>query len=464
MTSTNLKRPNFFSRLKGGKRNHSVEQARLILLASVPCYAIALIALKLAGASYYMLFFIGILLGLLIIFAAVNGRQKADYHLQTLSNLVESMIEGDYTLRGRKQSNPAFQELLDLINQLADTLNLHKIKAEENQLLLEKIIDQMQPMLIAIDELQNITLINESAKQTLGQNLKVGSKLSDETTLVLADAANGQVIKLNTQGSLAEYILYSDRYISENKHHRLYLLTRAEKQLREKERKAWQGLIRVLSHELNNSLTPIATFSNTLLRKLERESVISDPQKFSSGLSIIRERAESLKQFITSYGELSHLPMPKQTNFDWREKLQHLTKLFNQYQFTIYFSDHLPTTIQADPAQFEQVFINLFKNAVESMREINEASAQVIELDAKLNNGMLSIIVKDRGTGIANLENLFVPFYTTKSSGSGIGLTLCQQILHNHNGELKLINRLDGPGAEATVTLPLDEASILIKD
>ena len=433
-------------------RAHANEQAKLILIASLPCYVVALIAIRLSGASWYLFFFFAISMGLLILYAAVAGRQKADYQLQTLSNLVEALIDGDYTLRGRQQSNQAFQDLLNLINRLAETLNHHKLKAEESQLLLEKIIGQMDTMLIATDEDGQLTMLNQSAENWL--QLTLGDKPINLQKLGLErlqTADSSEVIQFQQEHLTGEYILFSDSFISGNKKYFLYLLTRAEKLLKQKERQAWQGLLRVLSHELNNSLTPISTFSSTLRRKLEREGDIKDIEKFKQGLEVISERAESLSKFITSYSQLSHLPKPSFENYTWREKIEKLTQLFPSNQFELCFEPNLPDDICVDSKQFEQVLINLFKNALEASQDGENKS---IEVKATSDNHFFRLSILDQGPGISNSENLFIPFYSTKKDGSGIGLALCQQIILSHGGKIELKNREHGHGAEAILTLP----------
>ncbi len=433
---------------------HANEQAKIILIASVPCYLVALVAIKQSGASWYLFFFFAISMGLLILYATLAGRHKADYQLQTLANLVEALIDGDYTLRGRPQSNPAFQELLELINRLADTLNHHKLKAEESQLLLEKIIGQMDTMLIATDNQDQITMLNQSATEWLGTNLKsTNATLQSLGLNQLKRKGSRDIVTFDNQTISGEYILFSDSFISDNQKFNLYLLTRADGLLKQKERQAWKSLLRVLSHELNNSLTPISTFSNTLKRKLSREKGISDIPKFKRGLEVISERAESLSKFITSYSQLTHLPEPVRENYQWQEQIPKLTELFIGTRFTFEFADAREQTINVDPKQFEQVLVNLIKNAVESM---SASSANTVVMSAQFNAQRFILRIKDSGTGIANSENLFVPFYSTKAEGNGIGLVVCQQIILNHEGSLRLQNRQDGiDGAEAIIELPL---------
>lgn len=446
---------NVISRLNPFK-GYANEQAGLVLVASVPCLFLALVSLRFAGASYYLISFFAIIFVLLIAYAAITGKGRANFQLQTLSNLVEAMIDGDYTLRGRKQSNPAFQDLLNLINQLSDNLHKHKLKAEESQLLLEKVMQQMDALIIATDNRGLLAIMNEAARRgfNFDSDLSKGYQLKDIGMEELLEKEHSGVIKIRRNNIAGEYFLYRDRFYSDNKEHQLYLLTRADKMLREKEREAWQNLLRVLSHELNNSLTPIATFSNTMLRKIKKEKQVSDVEKFTDGLYVIKERAESLNQFITSYSQLSHLPKANMQPYQWRNKVIQLMSLFEDciFEHELSVNREFDFSIQADPQQLEQVFINLFKNAKESM---SESSSKVIEVSAQYDDKYLELKIKDNGMGIANPDNLFVPFYTTKKSGSGIGLTLCQQIMQNHNGSIQLNNRANQQGAEVLLQLPI---------
>lgn len=452
------------------ERQH-FDQAGLVLLASLPCLFIAILAMWFNGISIYFIAFATILLSLPIIYAAFTGRQGANYQLQTLSNLLEAMIEGDYSLRGRSQSNPAFQELLLLINKLADNLQQHKMKAQESELLLNKIMDQMDAMVVAVAPQGTLAMCNASARQLLlneqvlnEQADSHGQEVTEQRikTLSLADLGLSElaqrqqsgVIELDTDTVKGEYFLFKDRFISDNQPHDLYLLTRADRLLREKERQAWQNLLRVLSHELNNSLTPIATFSRSMLKRLRSDRQSVSPQSFYEGLSIIKERAESLSDFVASYSQLSNLPAPHKQPLDWREKLTQLSALVLDCRINNRLMDNpaLAVTVYADPQQLEQVFINLLKNASEAMEGMPR---KIIELDARIEPQWLHISIGDHGSGIANSDNLFVPFYTTKETGSGIGLTLCRQIIMNHNGRFTLKNRQNDQGAEATLSLPL---------
>lgn len=436
--------------------NYANQQVRLVLLAGLPASILALVALGFTEASFYLIAFVGIILALIIGFAAISGRQKADYQIQTLSSLIEAMIDGDYSLRGRKQSNPAFQHLLNRINQLADTLQQHKLKAEESQQLFNMVIQQMDALVIATNQKNQLVILNESAKKLVPHDQWQRLTLHDLSLDDLTDT-NKDVIRIEHDVMGGEYIVYRDHFISDNQQHRLFLLTKAEALLRRKEREDWQRLIRVLSHELNNSLTPIASYTQTMLRKVKREQGVHNTEQFIQGLTMVKTRTEALSQFIASYSQLSHLPAAKPIATIWYDKVESLIRLFNDSQFELSVATGVKElAVELDPNLFEQLMINLIKNARESLSENDD---KTIEISARIDQQQFVLSIADRGQGIANPDNLFVPFYSTKPQGSGIGLTLCRQIMTAHGGTISLANRKQTRGAVATLVFPLKQTT-----
>jgi two-component system nitrogen regulation sensor histidine kinase NtrY len=434
---------------------HKDDHTYLALVLCVPCLLLTTISLYVANVSIYLIIFINITLSLLAVFVVVRSKERSEQQIRTLSNILESMIAGDYSLRGRLQHNQAFQELLACVNSLADTLSQHKIEAKESKLLLEKIMQQMDAMVLAVDEQGFIVMANDSANKLLldnqysPKNMQLGEL---ELGAVISQASSG-IIEFNHPQLGGEHFLFKESFLSEGKQHQLYLITSAERLLIEKERKAWQSLFRVLSHEINNSLAPIAGISQTMKQQLLNENKPLNRTPLCEGVNIINERANSLSSFIASYSQISHLPLPNKTNFNLNDLVIKLSKLFDDCQ--LQFADNTLTVdqmmISADKEQLEQVLINIFKNAREAM----EHQSKVIEIHYQVDEINLRLIISDQGGGIANTANLFVPFYTTKPQGSGIGLTLCRQIMFNHGGIIKLRNRKNVRGAEAVICLPL---------
>jgi len=438
------------------KGNHTF----LALIICVPCLLLSAVSLIVAGVSTYLVAFVMIVLSILILFVVMIGKQQSEQQIRTLSNIIESMIDGDYTLRGRLQHNQAFQELLELVNNLAETLSQHKLEAKESRLLLEKIMQQMDAMVLAVDEQGFIVMANDSAKKLLLGNIQDQGALQ---TIQLTDFELGKtiskakagIIEFSHQQLSGEHFLFKESFLSDGQQHSLFLITNAERLLLEKERKAWQSILRVLSHEMNNSLTPIASISQAIEKKLQDDNKPLNRNSLAEGVSIIKERADSLSAFIASYSQLSHLPQPNKSKFELNALVILQAKLFPdcQLQLADDATATIDTLVTADKSQLEQVIINVLKNAREAMLHLCDKFFEVSYLrDEKY----LHLIIEDQGMGITNKENLFVPFYSTKPQGSGIGLTLCRQIMFNHDGLIKLSNRIAVKGAQAVISLPLN--------
>jgi signal transduction histidine kinase len=232
--------------------------------------------------------------------------------------------------------------------------------------------------------------------------------------------------------------------------HQLLVLTDLTRALREEELQAWQRLVRVLGHELNNSLTPIKSIAQSLENLAKTEELPDDwRDDMSRGLNVIASRSESLSRFMSSYARLAKLPPPKLGPVEVNSILRRATGI--ETRMVVFFEESAPLTIQADADQLEQVLINLIRNAVDAA-QITGGRVFVHHTHTLAN---VSITVRDEGPGLSNTANLFVPFFTTKRGGSGIGLVLSRQIAEVHNGSLSLRNALDGPGCEAVLVLPV---------
>jgi len=238
--------------------------------------------------------------------------------------------------------------------------------------------------------------------------------------------------------------------------HTLIVLSDVSRALREEERSAWQRLIRVLGHELNNSLAPIKSIAGSLTSRLKRSSLNEEEREdFDKGLSIIEGRAESLNRFLQAYRQLAQMPSPKLQPVPLRSLVERVAGL--ETRVVVEVRNDADVVVQADPDQLEQMLINLIKNAVEATKEMQQAEAPMISeviVGWELTPADVILKVEDNGPGIMNPSNAFVPFYTTKQGGSGIGLVLSRQIAEAHGGRLELINREDARGCMARVTLP----------
>jgi signal transduction histidine kinase len=231
---------------------------------------------------------------------------------------------------------------------------------------------------------------------------------------------------------------------------RMLVITDLSRALRQEERQAWQRLIRVLGHELKNSLTPIRSIAGSLETLLGRDPRPSDwEEDLRRGLAIIASRSGSLKRFMDAYSRLARLPRPSLEPVDLGDLIRRVVGLETRLPVALEPGEEL--VVRADGDQLEQLLINLLRNGVDAARETGGG----VQVGWARNGVEFEVWVRDEGPGLPNTANLFVPFFTTKPGGSGIGLVLSRQIAEGHRGTLTVENRYPGPGCEARLRLPL---------
>jgi nitrogen fixation/metabolism regulation signal transduction histidine kinase len=372
--------------------------------------------------------------------------------LQTLSNVVSSLREGDYSFRARgATSSDALGELAAEINALADLLQKQRVRSLEATALLARILEVMHSPIFAFDRDNVLQLVNDAGVQLLGvPHARCFGRTAHELSLEYLLAAPDQSIhSFGTKPN--RWLLRKAAFRQDGAPHTLLLLADVSQPLREEEQAAWKRLIRVLGHELSNSLAPIKSIAGSLLARVDQmrgdELTVRD---FRRGLGVVESRADSLHRFVQSYRVLAQLPPPQLKQIQVAPLLERVALLEQRVPVQV---DLGPSaTLHADPDQLEQMLINLLANAVDASLA---NGAQPVRIGWRLADSSLVVSIEDRGLGIANTENLFVPFYTTKPTGSGVGLALAQQIARAHGGEIRLVNRDDGEGARAIVRLPL---------
>ncbi|HUN83124.1 MAG TPA: ATP-binding protein [Terracidiphilus sp.] len=372
--------------------------------------------------------------------------------MQTLSNVVSSLREGDYSFRARGAggSDP-LGELSAEINALADLLQKQRVRSLEATALLARILEVMHSPIFAFDRDNVLQLVNDAAVQLLGiPYARCFGRTAKELHLEYLLAAPDQSI--HSFGSRPNrWLLRKAAFRQEGVPHTLLLLADVSQPLREEEQAAWKRLIRVLGHELSNSLAPIKSIAGSLLARVDQLQGDEDTTRdFRRGLGVVESRADALHRFVQSYRILAQLPPPQLKTVHAGALLERVALLEQRVQVQL---DPGPAAmLQADPDQLEQMLINLLANAADASLA---NGAKPVRISWRLVESTLMVSIEDRGLGIANTENLFVPFYTTKPTGSGVGLALAQQIARAHGGEIRLVNREDAEGARAIVRLPL---------
>jgi len=407
-----------------------------------------------ANISIWLVLLTGLIGSLIMLYSSYSIYQKISYQFRSISNLLEALIQGDYTLRARTdQSSGAFDELVIAINGLAQRLSQQRWESVESQLLLRTIIDHIDVAIIALNQDNQVSFLNPAAENLLQLKNSVTNQELLQQLAFVQELTSGchQVVELSLGYQQGRFNVYVEEFREAGKQHKLLFITDIRTLLRSEERKAWQNLVRVISHEINNSLSPIASISQTLKRIIERdpqgEAVADDLRE---GLNIISERAIGLSQFVDSYKQLAKLPEPQTQRLSIRPLVEKIIALFNHPHIVI--ETETDFILQLDPVQFEQVLINLLKNAVEATALTNPGGA--INIRWVASRQFFKLEICDQGSGISNPNNLFVPFYSTKKQGSGIGLVLCRQIIEAHNGRLTLSNQ-DSGGCCASIELPL---------
>jgi len=394
---------------------------------------------------------------LLISAALVEGVIRP---LQTLSNVVSSLREGDYSFRARgARTADAFGELAREVNALADLLQKQRVRSLEATALLARILEAMHAPLFAFDRNDQLQLANHAGLKLLGlPHARCFGRTAHELGLGDLLAANDQTIHAigsNQRPSAGptRWLLRKAVFRQDGAPHTLLLLADVSLPLQEEEQMAWKRLIRVLGHELSNSLAPIKSIAGNLLSQMAavqgEEVVVRD---FRRGLEVIESRSDALHRFVQSYRQLAQLPQPRCRPVEIGALVERVAAL--EQRLAVELEAGARVVVQADPDQLEQMLINILANAVDASLA-NQAQAVRVSWHREASN--LLILIEDSGLGIANTENLFVPFYTTKPTGSGVGLALAQQIARGHGGEIVLGNREDGSGARATIRLPLGQ-------
>jgi nitrogen fixation/metabolism regulation signal transduction histidine kinase len=371
--------------------------------------------------------------------------------LQTLTNVVSALREDDYAFRARgSATGDVLGELAMEVNALADMLQDQRAGALEASALLRRVVGSIDAPVLAFDPAGVLRLMNPAAESVLTLPPEnIGQPAAELGLTGLLDEPDEGIVELEQDGRSTRWMVHRSTFRQRGVPHALLLLTDVSAALREEERQAWQRLIRVLGHEINNSLAPIKSIAGTLRTQLI--SGVATDEDLDRGLHIVESRAESLHRFVQAYRQLAQLPPPKLQKTRLAPLLERTLALEQRLSAEIVGGPEVTLTI--DPDQMEQMLINLVRNAVEAALTTRAGKPRV-QVGWQIDAGKVIIGIEDNGPGIANDSNLFVPFYTTKSGGSGVGLALARQIVEAHAGSVRLTNRKAG-GARAVVTLPM---------
>jgi two-component system nitrogen regulation sensor histidine kinase NtrY len=441
------------SKIQNPKLNHDRRVLLMALLAGLPGVLTALALLwngdyttkvQLTLTLFIVVFWLGYAFAL---------RERVARPLQTISNLLAALREGDYSIRARGATHEdALGDVMIEVNALGETLREQRLGALEATALLRTVMAKIDVAIFAFDMDERLRLVNRAGERLLGQPIErlLGHSASD---LGLDDCLRGEptrTLQITSPEGTGRWGVSRSSFREHGLPHQLLVLSNLSRALREEERQAWKRLVRVLGHELNNSLAPIRSIAGSLESLLVREPRPLDwDDDMRRGLTVIAARAEALSRFMEAYARLARLPQPRFQTLNVGAWVHRVVGVETRLDVEV-----LPgpdVTIQADGDQLDQLLINLLRNAVEAAMETDGG----VRVSWARNSTHLDVFIEDEGPGISNTANLFVPFFTTKPTGSGIGLVLCRQIAEAHGGTLLLENRETGPGCRAQLRLPL---------
>jgi PAS domain S-box-containing protein len=337
-------------------------------------------------------------------------------------------------------------------NTLGETLHQQRLGALEATALLRKVMEEIDVAVMAFDDALTLRLVNRGGERLFGKSALslIGLSIAD---LGVEDCLEGDAPRLLERafpGGSGRWEVRTSTFRQGGRPHQLLVLTDLSRLLREEERQSWKRLIRELSHEINNSLAPIRSIADSLQAIVKREASDSESHEdLQQGLSIIASRSDALSRFMASYARLARLPPPVLAELDVGTWINRITALETRIHIGVIEGESIK--ILADGDQLDQLLINLVDNAVDAAEETGGR----VTVRWTGQNGAIEVLVEDEGPGVQDSSNLFVPFYTTKSKGSGIGLALCLQIAEGHGGTITLENREDRSGCRARLRLPV---------
>lgn len=443
-----------------GRRKPVPYQKRVLwlgLLCGLPGVFMTLFLLQVGSFTgktvFTILFFL--LVGWLSLVALLYNRVIRP--LQTASNMLSAIREGDFSMQaGSVDDEDALGQLMAEINTVSVLMRNQRLGAVEAGALLNKVVEEIDVAFFTFDSDSRLNSINAAGEKLL---LKPSSEVVGMPAI---DLGLEQFLRQDYRrpmefafpGKFSRWGFTRGGFRDHGVPQTLLLVADLSQPLREEERQAWQRLIRVLGHELNNSLAPIKSLSDTLARMARMNPLPEDWRTdLTEGLEVIASRSDKLSRFMEGYSRIARLPPPNKEILDVGPLLRRPISL--ETRVAVQLIEGPDCSIEADAGQIEQLIINLLKNAVEAIAEQGEGG---IRAGWTLSDGSVEIWIEDDGPGIANPSNLFTPFYSTKKGGSGIGLALSRQIADAHDGILTIGNRSDAVGCRAKLTLPVRTA------
>lgn len=446
-------------RLLGSERDALHFERRVLLLGALIAVPAGIVAFVLLWMNDAMPVPARVVIALAVVVCwlalAYSLRAYVVHPLRTIANLAAALREGDFSVRARGAStDDALGLALLELNRLGSILHEQRLSALDASALARAVMREIDVAVFVFDDESILRLINRAGERLIGQPSEraVGRPAA---VLGLANCLSGdpdRAFEWEFTPGVNRWQLRRTTFRQGGRPHRLVVLADLSRALRNEERVAWHRLLRVLGHEINNSLAPIQSLSATLRDHVRRTPRADDWEAdLDRGLEVIGGRSASLARFMASYTLLARMPAPTLVSVDVAAWIDRVVQMERRVQIDVEAGS--PVTIAADADQLDQLLINLVRNAADASLETGGA----VTVSWMVDEMWVEVSVQDEGFGLPDTSNLFVPFFTTKPGGSGIGLVLSRQIAEAHGGSLDLVGgRGSGqtPGCDARVRLP----------
>jgi len=377
--------------------------------------------------------------------------------MQSISNVLASLREGDYSVRAAvANADDDTGVALMEANALADELRAYRLDDRETAGFLASLVDELEAAIFVTDRRGRVSHASRGGQLLVGREA-VGADLEQLGLAACLEGPSPRNVTVTTAGVTGRYELRRTPFRRQGREHQLVVLTDVQRAVREEERVALRRMVRVLGHEINNSLSPLQSVATTLQRKLDRGDFSPETvAEMRKGLDIIHSRSKAMARFMEGYAALAKVPPPRLEPVGFDELLERVAA--GETRRRVAVESPRPLRLRGDAGQLVQLVTNLVGNAVEAMDEAGAPTDAAVGVRARVAGRQVVLDIVDRGIGLPDSDNLFAPFFTTKPSGTGIGLLLSRQIAEAHGGGLSLLPNDASPGTTARVVLPVDGA------